>query len=240
MNSIAKKIVFGFFLVLSLTIDVIAVEPSEEMLTKNLQAILPDVEARQVNKTPIDNLYEVIIGPDVIYMTEDARFIFKGDLIDVEKKQNLSENARRKSRADHLKALSDEEYIEFSAKDSQDVIYVFTDVDCGYCRKLHRDVGTLNDNKVSVRYLAYPRHGLDSSTYQQMSNIWCAKDRPQSLTDAKNGLLIAAANCENPVASQYVLGQEMGVRGTPAIFLEDGTSLPGYLPPDKLIRSLGR
>jgi thiol:disulfide interchange protein DsbC len=147
---------------------------------------------------------------------------------------------RSQARVDLLENIPENEYIEFTSKDSKDIIYVFTDVDCGYCRKLHRDVTELNENAITVRYLAYPRGGVRSATYKQMENIWCAEDRPQALTDAKKGRPAKASKCDNPVANQYALGKKMGVRGTPAIFLESGRALPGYLPPDELLKALGR
>jgi len=223
--------------------NVEAEEQVEERLTKSLQQVFPDMEITRVHSTPIENIYEVMIGPDVIYMTGDARFVLKGDLIDLKERRNLSEDLRSKFRADSLKNIPESEYIEFASKDSKDIIYVFTDIDCSYCRKLHRDVPELNDNAITVRYLAYPRGGTSSPSYQDMVDVWCAEDRSQALTDAKNGMpaiVRTRANCKSPVAKQHALGQTMGVRGTPAMFFESGRALSGYVPPDELLRELGR
>lgn len=220
--------------------NVMAAEQVEERLMKGLQQVFPDIDITQVNTTPIKNIYEVMIGADVVYMTGDGRFIIKGDLIDMQERRNLSEDLRAQSRVDLLKKIPESEYIEFASKDSKDTIYVFTDIDCGYCRKLHRDVPELNENAITVRYLAYPRAGIGSSTYKQMTNIWCSEDRPQALTDAKNGKAVKARDCKNPVESHYALGRKIGVRGTPAIFLESGRAVPGYMSPDELLGVLGR
>ncbi len=220
--------------------NTVAAEQVEARLVKSLQQVFPDIDISRVNSTPIDNLYEVMIGPDVVYITGDGRYVLKGDLIDMQERRNLSEDLRSQSRADLLKKIPESEYIEFASKNSKDTIYVFTDVDCAYCRKLHKDVPELNENDITVRYLAYPRSGVGSSTYQKMVNVWCAEDRPQALTDAKNGRPAEASDCKNPVAHQHALGREMGVRGTPAIFLESGRAVPGYMPPDELLRVLGR
>jgi len=220
--------------------NTVAAEQVEARLVKSLQQVFPDIDISRVNSTPIDNLYEVMIGSDVVYITGDGRYVLKGDLIDMQERRNLSEDLRSQSRADLLKKIPESEYIEFAPKNSKDIIYVFTDVDCSYCRKLHKDVPELNENEITVRYLAYPRSGVGSSTYQKMINVWCAEDRPQALTDAKNGRPAKASDCKNPVAHQHALGREMGVRGTPAIFLESGRAVPGYMPPDELLRVLGR
>ncbi len=229
------------YITLSLSaFNAIAVEQVRARLEKNLQQVFPDIDISRVNSTPIDNIYEVMIGLDVIYMTGDARFVLKGDLIDMEGMHNLSEDLRASLRADLLNNIPENEYIEFASEDNKDAIYVFTDVDCSYCRKLHRDVAELNNNAITVRYLAYPGGGKRSPSHQKMVNVWCAEDRPKSLTEAKNGKSAEARNCENPVAKQHALGRRMGITGTPAIFLEDGRALPGYMSPDELLRTLGR
>ena len=217
--------------------DVVA---QEQLLIKKLNELFPNIEVTSVNKTPIENLYQVLIGTDVIYMTADGKFVLKGELIDIDMRTNLSEITRSSARAELLKAIDKTEYIEFSAENSQDNIYVFTDVDCGYCRQLHQDVAELSANAITVRYLAYPRAGITSPTYKTMVSIWCAENRQQALTDAKNGVRVAGKDCANTVAQQYALGGNLGVRGTPAIFLEDGTLLPGYVTPSAMLEKLGR
>ena len=238
------KVLLMMALSLSVLNVVAAEQEVEGRLLKSLQQRFADIDVSGVRPSPIENIYEVIIGPNVIYITDDGRFILKGDLIDMQEKRNLSEDVRLQSRADLLEAIPESEYIEFAPKDSKDTIYVFTDVDCSYCRRLHRDMPKLNDNAITVRYLAFPRGGQSSPTYQEMVDIWCAEDPPQALTDAKNGMpaivKAKAGDCKSPVDGQYALGVEMGMRGTPAIFLESGRALNGYVPPNELIKELGR
>ncbi len=225
------------------TCNVVAAEQVEERLIKTLEQAFPQIHVSSVSSTPIGNIYEVVIGTNVIYTTANGRFIIKGDLIDMQEKENLSQEVRSLARANLLQAIPEDEYIEFASENSKDTIYVFTDVDCGYCRELHNDIPELNNNQITVRYLAFPRDGINSPTYQRMMDIWCAEDRSQALTDAKNGMpaiVKTKENCESPVNSQYALGREMGMMGTPAIFLENGRSLPGYMRPDELLRELGR
>jgi len=111
---------------------------------------------------------------------------------------------------------------------------VFTDIDCGYCRKLHADMDKYNAQGIRVRYLFYPRAGLRSESYRKAVSVWCADDRKAAMTAAKTGRPLPARSCVNPVADQYNLGRQLGVRGTPALVLEDGEIIPGYVPPDKL------
>ncbi|GJM05269.1 MAG: thiol:disulfide interchange protein DsbC [marine bacterium B5-7] len=228
------------FIGLFISFSVIAEDRLDAELSLALSRLLPDVEIDDVSPTPIDGLYQVVIGSDVIYMTRDGNYVIKGEIIDLEERRNLTEEVRADSRVSILNSIKEDDYIEFSSKNMQDAIYVFTDIDCGYCRKLHMDVPELNSLGVSVRYLAYPRAGVDSAVGHEMSSVWCAKDRQKALTAAKNRESIETASCDDPVAEQYAMGQQLGVRGTPAIYLQNGRMLPGYMPPNEIIKQLER
>lgn len=208
---------------------------AEKNIRDTIQQIAPGEVVTRIRSTPFGNLYEVLLGPNVIYMSGDGRFILKGDLFDMQNRENISENERTHARQAIFANLSDDEYIEFSPEKPEHIIYVFTDIDCGYCRKLHHDVPVLNKNGLAVRYLAYPRGGIGSNAYSKLEAVWCADDRRQAMTDAKNGKNVVSKQCSNPVANEYELGQKFGVRGTPAIYKANGEELSGYIPPDDLL-----
>jgi thiol:disulfide interchange protein DsbC len=210
----------------------------KEELNAAISQFLPDVEIDSIDTTPIKGLYQVVIGSDIIYMTRDGGYVIKGEILDINERRNLTEDVRAGTRVKYLNDIKKDEYIEFTAENAKDAIYVFTDIDCGYCRKLHRDVPELNAKGISVRYLAYPRAGVESAVGREMSNVWCAQDKQKALTAAKNKESIEAKTCNDPVAEQYALGQKLGVRGTPSIFLQNGRNLPGYMPPDEIIKQL--
>jgi thiol:disulfide interchange protein DsbC len=224
----------GFFI----SSPVIADDSLKEELNAAISRFLPDVEIDSIQPTPIKDLYQVIIGSDIIYMTKDGAYVIKGEILDINERRNLTEDVRAGTRVKLLNDINKDDYIEFVAKNVQDVIYVFTDIDCGYCRKLHRDVPELNARGISVRYLAYPRAGVESATGQEMSRVWCAEDRQGALTAAKNNEPIETKTCDDPVAEQYALGRKLGVRGTPSIYLQNGRNLPGYMPPDEILKQL--
>ena len=203
-----------------------------------LQKLVPNIQIESVKPTPMQDIYQVILGLDVFYVSGDGRFVLRGDLLNIDGRRNLTEEARSSMRVDVLQKLDKKDYIEFAPEKTDYAIYVFTDIDCGYCRKLHRDVPELNKNGIAVRYLAFPRTGVDSLTGQEMSAVWCATDRKKAITSAKNDEEFAKRQCDNPVSKQYQLGQDLGVRGTPAIYLQDGTVLPGYVPPKELIQQV--
>lgn len=227
-----------FLLGIFLSSPVIADDSLKEELNAAISRFLPDVEVDSIDPTPIAGIYQIVIGSDVIYMTRDGSYIIKGEILDINERRNLTKDVQAGARVKYLNDLNKDDYIEFATENPKDAIYVFTDIDCGYCRKLHRDVPELNARGISVRYLAYPRAGVDSAVGQKMSRVWCAEDKQKALTAAKNRQLIEAKTCDDPVAEQYELGRKLGVRGTPSIYLENGKNLPGYLPPDEIIKQI--
>lgn len=208
---------------------------AEKNIRHTLQQLAPGETITRIRATPFGNLYEVLLGPSIIYMSGDGRYILKGDLFDMQDRRNVSEKERAMAREAIFASLGPDEYIEFSPEKPEHVIYVFTDVDCGYCRKLHHDVPVLNKNGLAVRYLAYPRGGIGSSAYAKLEAVWCAADRQKAMTDAKNGINVVSRQCSNPVANEYELGQKFGLRGTPAIYKSNGEELSGYIPPADLL-----
>lgn len=232
-----KSLLLVFFLCLQIAAVHAELSP-EEVIRATITRTFPDIEITNIKKSPVTGLYEVLLGPDLLYATADGRYLLQGDLIDMKQKRNLSEEQRSHIRENLLGSISADEYIEFSPVERKHTVYVFTDVDCAFCRKLHRDMPELNKLGIAVRYLAFPRAGIDSMTYKQMESVWCAVDRNKAMNEAKQGMKVSKKACANPVARQYVLGQDIGVRGTPAIFSEQGQSISGYIPPDKLLQVL--
>lgn len=213
-------------------------ENIEQEIAAALAGFIPDIRIDSVRAAPVEGLYQVLMGTDVIYMSRDGNYVLKGELLDINLKRNLTEDVRAGARLRLIEGIDKDEYIEFAPERADAAIYVFTDVECGYCRKLHRDVPELNARGISVRYLAFPRNGMDSAVGREMRDVWCAADRPAAMTAAKNRQSVSAADCADPVAKHYALGRQLGIRGTPAIYLENGRMLPGYLTPDELEHQL--
>jgi len=201
--------------------------------------VFPDLEVTRIKESQIPGLYEVMLGAEVLYISKNGRYILQGDIIDLQSRTNMSEIERASARVGILRDIPENETIDFSPDDARHTIYVFTDITCGYCQRLHRDVPELNKNGVAVKYLAYPRAGINSQPFRDMESIWCAADKPGAMTSAKLGGTVKPAKCDNPVEKQYQLGKLLGVRGTPAIYLENGEEMPGYLPPERLLQALG-
>ena len=231
------------FVLLCTAVSVGAAEP-DAALRARLEAVVARVTDGQsidsIRETPIPDLYELQYGTEFIYISGDGRHALTGgDLLDLEARKNLSEQHRDEFRARALHGVPPEELIEFAPEQPRYVLYVFTDVNCGYCRKLHQSVPELNRRGVAVRYLAYPVIGAPERARKSMESVWCAKDRRAALTQAKSGKPVAEQSCSNPVGRHTRLGRQFGISGTPAMYTENGRELPGYMPPDRILLELG-
>ena len=164
--------------------------------------------------------------------------MLQGALLDLETNINLTDTAKNSIRKDLIKELNESEMIVFSPKKPRHTVTVFTDIDCGYCRKLHAEMDELNSYGIKVRYMLFPRNGTNTPSYQKAVNVWCAKDQQSSITKAKLGESVPHASCEHPVDAQFLAGQKMGVTGTPALLLDDGSLIPGYRPAKDIAATL--
>ncbi|SQD79035.1 bifunctional protein-disulfide isomerase/oxidoreductase DsbC [Moritella yayanosii] len=192
-----------------------------------------------VSDSVIPGLFEVATDQGIFYVNADVSNLIQGSLYQVDDNgvTDLTEQAMGKVRQQAIQAFANDT-INYPAEHEQYSITVFTDINCGYCRKLHNEVAQLNQLGISVKYLAFPRGGLNSKTYQDMASIWCAEDRAQAMNNAKRGGKVVPESCTNTVAQQYELGRRLGVTGTPAIVFENGQMQPGYVPAAQLLSIL--
>jgi len=232
-----KKLFVVVFLLLATPV-MAAEKGSQEVMKQALQKVFgtyPDT----ITMSPVDGLYEVSYGPKIYYVSPDGRYLISGDVIDLQSRANLTEQNRSSARLKILSKVDESSMIIYKAKGKEKhQITVFTDIDCGYCRKLHSEMKKMNELGITVRYMAFPRAGIDSPSYDKAVSVWCAKDRHKAMDNAKAGLEMPKANCDAPVKQEYLLGKAIGVTGTPAIVLKDGSLMPGYLPPDRLAAML--
>lgn len=213
-------------------------------ITEKLSSARSDLSYRVLGKAPIAGFYEVQVesGP-VLYVSANGEYFFDGNLYQVNAGQFVDVRDMRLNgeRQALFASRSTSDMIIFKpAGQTKAVMNVFTDVDCGYCRKLHREVPELNAYGIEVRYLAYPRAGIPSESYNKIATAWCAKNQQDIFTRIKNGENIPTSVCDdNPVAEHFTMGQNLGVTGTPSIILMDGTMIPGYKPAADLAKIFG-
>jgi thiol:disulfide interchange protein DsbC len=202
-------------------------------------ARVPGAKPGDLRTTPVAGIYEYRQGAELVYVTADGRFGFAGDLYRLSDRANLSDVRRRELRLALLSAVPESSMVVFAPATPKYTITVFTDVDCGYCRALHKQIAEYNHLGIKVRYLFFPRSGPNTESWTKAEQVWCSADRREALTQAKLGATLKAAVCKpNPVADQYALGRAIGLTGTPGIVTETGDLLPGYAPPDELVREL--
>lgn len=212
----------------------------EEVKASLTDLIGPRAASSEVIESPMEGVYQVNLGDRVIYASKVGNYMMLGEVYDTERKISLADEIQQQKALATIEAMDESEMIVFSPGETKRTITVYTDVDCPYCRKLHKEVPTLVDNGVKVRYLWYPRSGINTPSYDKAVSIWCAENQQVAMDDAKLNDKIVAAKCDpNPVSAQYASGQQVGVRGTPTIVLDDGTVIGGYLPAKNLLSDMG-
>lgn len=237
----SKILIAGVLLLVS---SLVAAEDAKDVIMKQLQKIDQRIPVVSIHAAQLNGMYEIELGSgEILYSDAKGEYFLLGQLYQLSDDKgfvNLTEDKMNDQRQAQLSIIPDKEKVIFEAEGTQkSSVYVFTDVDCPYCRKLHQEVPKLQAMGIRVEYLAFPRQGPGSPAYKKMSNIWCAADKAQAMTLSKQGKALEQIDCENPVLAQYELGQKIGVTGTPAIITQEGRLIPGYMPAEQLAAALG-
>jgi thiol:disulfide interchange protein DsbC len=205
-----------------------------------MQSLVPQATIDKIESAPMPGYRQVIVGSQMVYTSDDGQYLMQGSLYDMRNKRDLTAARIAEQCKIKLDAAPAGQRIVFPAAGGKPKykVTVFTDIDCGYCRKLHSQIAEYNQRGIEVDYLFFPRSGINTPSYDKAVSVWCAKDRNAAFTEAKTGKEPAQAKCDNPVAEQFKLGTEVGVDRTPTIFAADGTKIIGYLAPDQMVARL--
>ena len=217
-----------------------AAAPGDAAIRAAVQKAVPGAVIDSIRPSPIPGYREIAIGGKVVYVSADGRYLVQGSLVELATRENLTEVSEGALRRGVLDSVPRDRRIVFSPPNPKYRITVFTDIDCGYCRKMHAQIADYMKAGISVEYLFFPRAGVGSESFTKAVSVWCAADQRKALTEAKLDKPVPKRTCSNPVTKDYALGQRVGVDGTPAIFAADGTQLGGYLPPDEMLARLDR
>jgi len=208
-------------------------------IQKSLEKFFGKIDKNNISTTDFDGVAEVLMtNPiDSIFVSSNGKYLIQGDIINLDKRAKMSSGDKVKLlKKAELDSIKDSDKIIFKAKNEKYSVNVFTDVDCPFCAKLHAEVGEINDLGITINYLASPLEQLHPKAQMQMEKIWCASDKVKAMDDYKRNRIIPnSPKCDNPVASQIAIARKLGVNGTPAIFLEDGTQISGYVPAKTLL-----
>ncbi|NKB32175.1 MAG: thioredoxin fold domain-containing protein [Pseudomonadales bacterium] len=219
---------------------------SQALQDKLVQAIVTasqgQLEILAIKETPLGNMFEVELNTgELLYSDISGDYLFAGDMYQTTGAglMNLSSSTRQIRTLERIATIPEDQMIIFDPENEiQATLTVFTDVDCTYCRALHRDMEDLLAKGIRIRYLAYPRGGEGAGSFDKMISVWCSEDRHKSLTQAKNGQNLPIRDCETPVMSHYDVGNQIGISGTPALIFPDGRVIPGYMDVDRLVAML--
>jgi thiol:disulfide interchange protein DsbC len=215
-----------------------AAEEDYSAVEERIRALAPQTKSIAISETPVDGLLMVQIGGDIVYATADGKYLIQGRMMDLETREDLTEAAKSGVRREILGSVDPAKQITFSPEEPKYDLMVFTDIDCGYCRKLHAQIAEYNEQGIAIHYMSFPRAGIGSPSYDKAVSVWCANDPQGAMTLAKQGTDPEPAQCENPIAEQYALGRELGVTGTPSLLTAEGQMIPGYVPPEQLRQRL--
>lgn len=228
---------------LLLSMPLQAVDTTRTNLQAGLQQLNSNLEVADFKPSPVPGIYQAVLNTgDLLYVVEGGEYLFAGSLLQLDADQgmrDLTAELQTQQRRDILAGIPVGDQVVFPARgEIRAVVQVFTDISCPYCVRLHEQVPAWNAEGIEVRYLAFPRQGVNTPAHQALADVWCADDPAAAMTRSKAGEALPHASCDNPVAAQFMLGQRLGIQGTPAIFLPDGTLIPGYVPTERLLSEL--
>ncbi len=227
--------------ILLLAVSLAAVAGDDyRIIEERIRTLAPHANSIAISETPIDGILQVQINGDIVYTSADGKYMFQGRIIDLDTREDLTEASKAGLRKELMANIDPSGQITFSPEDPVYDLTVFTDIDCGYCRKLHSQVDEYNKQGIAIHYMSFPRAGVGSRSYEKAVSVWCARDQQSAMTQAKLGSEPDPEQCDNPVAEQYQLGIDLGVTGTPALLTSSGQLIPGYVPPDQLRLRLDR
>jgi thiol:disulfide interchange protein DsbC len=229
----------AFWLAPSIAADTDGNTDELEKVRAVVSEMFGEIEPQHIQPSPLDGWYTIRKGAIVAYISSDGRYLLQGDIIDLESQINLSENARNEARMEMMAAVPEENKIRFTPENVKYTVSVFTDIDCTYCRRLHAQIDEYMANGIEIEYMLYPRSGPASQSWVKAERVWCADDRREALTNAKVDKGFESHSCDTSMVSKhYAIGRDIGLTGTPAIIMPDGTLMPGYVPPDQLLQRL--
>lgn len=213
---------------------VLAAADDYEQVRERLSSLVSGETDISIAESPMSGILQVRLGSDIVYMTDDGRYLLQGRVLDLDTRQDITDQAKSRIREELIDGIDYDKLISYGPEDSEFQVIVFTDVDCGYCRRLHQQVEEYNDAGIRISYAAFPRAGVGSDTFRKMTSVWCSDDQRAAMDLAKGGGTPEPVECAAPVAEQYQLGQSVGVTGTPALVTPGGDLIPGYVPPNDL------
>lgn len=231
-----KRVLFSLALAASASVQADAA--SEAKVREAIKALVPSAQIDSITVSALPGFHEVVLSGQVLYVSSDGKYLVQGMVYDIARKRDLTEDKKSGVRKAALAGVPKDRMITFAAKDEKHRVTIFTDIDCGYCRKLHQQIAEYNNLGITVDYLFFPRSGPNTPSFDKAITVWCSADKNKAFTDAKAGVELEKKTCDNPIAEDFALGQKVGVNGTPMIVAVDGSQIGGYVPPAQMLERL--
>lgn len=222
-------------------VDASTTVPSIDEVAQRLRVQLPGIEFSEVLYSAIPGLYEVATGGKIYYVDETASHLIDGDVIRLSDRVNLTDARMGAVQMGLINEMDEKDMLIFEPPyESNRSITVFTDVSCGFCRRLHAEIDTLLSQGVRVRYVLFPRSGLWSQGHKDLESVWCADNPQEAMTIAKAGGYVPPSTCDNPIEAHVELASRLELRGTPLIYTDAGEAIPGYRQANELVSMIRR
>jgi len=231
-----KRMLFSLALAASATVHADAA--SEAKVREAVKSLVPSAQIDSIMVSKLPGFHEVVLSGQVLYISSDGKYLVQGMVYDVAMKRDLTEEKKSTMRKAALAGVPKNRMITFAAKDEKHRVTVFTDIDCGYCRKLHQQIAEYNNLGITIDYLFFPRSGPNTPSFEKAITVWCSADKNKAFTEAKNGVEQEKKTCDNPISDDFALGQKVGVSGTPMIVAVDGSQIGGYVAPAQMLERL--
>ena len=211
---------------------------SDAAVRAGLNKLAPGIKITSIKPSPVAGFDEVVVDGRVVYVSSDGKFLLQGALVETATRRNLTDISEAAERRPLLAGVPAARKISFAPADPKYRVTVFTDIDCGYCRKMHTQIDEYNRLGIAIDYLFFPRTGPGTESFRKAVTVWCSPDRRVALTSAKNGKNLPEKDCANAIAQDYALARRVGADGTPAVYALNGMQLGGYLSPKDLLKAL--
>ncbi|MDQ8953555.1 DsbC family protein [Acinetobacter rudis] len=201
---------------------------------KNLKTNFPDIPVNSVNTTQFKDIYEVYMGGRIVYTNDDAKYFLVGNLIDLPNQVNITEQRQQVLSSIDVSKLPLNQAIKKVKGKGQRVIYLFSDPDCPYCKKLEAELDKVDN--LTIYLFINPITSLHPTADKTSKQIWCSSQPYQAWTDytLKGIAPTAKDSCKNPIDKNLELAKKLEVTGTPTFFLKDGRRISGALPATEL------
>jgi thiol:disulfide interchange protein DsbC len=221
----------GLTTALLLPLLALAQTPAQEAaIRKNLVERLPGLpKIDEIRRTPMNGLFEVRMGNEIVYTDADGSHLIQGQLVDTRSRRDLTQERQDKLNAIAFDSLPLKDAITIVRGNGKRKLALFEDPNCGYCKRFERDLQKVSD--ITIYLFLMPILGAEST--EQSRNVWCSKDKAKAWSDlmtADKPVPPSSPGCDTSALTRNVeYGRKMRITGTPTLIFANGNRVPGAI-----------